>query len=189
MSDWSKVNDMGAFDSSRTSDPDQMLEALASSARIRQPRKGGSMSVFLMILFAVFVAIELLAVGMATTSYRSLHELQEKSEHSTLELGPVVSAIRAGDARSSIARGSGPEGDALVVVENLDSGTYENRIYLYQGSLVEEYAVAGTPYTPSKATRLGPTTSFSITYDDGLLTITTDDSCAKVALRNALGGA
>jgi hypothetical protein len=101
----------------------------------------------------------------------------------------VVSAIRAGDARSSIARGSGPEGDALVVVENLDSGTYENRIYLYQGSLVEEYAVAGTPYTPSKAARLGPTTSFSITYDDGLLTITTDDSCAKVALRNALGGA
>ena len=188
MSDWTRIADDGRAAERGNSD-EQVLEALASSARMRTPQRGGSMGVFLMILFAVFVAIELLAVGMATISYRSLHEMQEKSERSSLELGPVVSALRAGDQRSAIARGTGPEGESLVIVDALDHGTYENRIYLYQGKLVEEYSVQGTPYTPSKATSLGATSSFSFAYDEGLLTIKTDDCVAKVALRNALGGA
>ena len=188
MSDWTRIADDGRA-AERGSRDEQVLEALASSARMRTPQRGGSMGVFLMILFAVFVAIELLAVGMATISYRSLHEMQEKSERSSLELGPVVSALRAGDQRSAIARGTGPEGESLVIVDALDHGTYENRIYLYQGKLVEEYSVQGTPYTPSKATSLGATSSFAFAYDEGLLTIKTDDCVAKVALRNALGGA
>jgi hypothetical protein len=168
---------------------DKVLEAIASSTKAGTTSKNGPMGVFLMVLFAVFVAIDLIAIGSATITYRSLHDMQIANEQESLSLGPVQSAIRANDANSSIARGKGPEGDALVVVEVTDTGTYETRIYLHQGRLVEEYALQGAPYTPSKATDLGSSSSFSFTYDDGLLSISTDRSVAKVALRSVQGGA
>jgi hypothetical protein len=76
-----------------------------------------------------------------------------------------------------------------VLVERLRSGTYETRIYLYQGHVVEQYAVAAKPYEPEKATPIVPSETFSFSFEDGLLTITTDAGSAEVALRSVRGGA
>ena len=82
-----------------------------------------------------------------------------------------------------------PEGDALLLLEHLRSGTYETRIYLYQGHIVEEYAPEGKPYAPEKATQIMMSDNFSFDYEAGLLTITTDAGSTEVALRCAKGGA
>ena len=97
--------------------------------------------------------------------------------------------MRANDSKGAIAQGQGPEGKSLVVVEPLDSGTYETRFYLYEGKVVQEYSLAGSGYTPEKATEVTASDSFDFSYSNGLLTVTTDQGTAEVALRHMQGGA
>lgn len=85
--------------------------------------------------------------------------------------------------------GSGPEGRSLVIVEELQSGTFETRFYLYQGRVLQEYSIAGTPYTPEKASIVADSDTFEFTYSKGLLSVTTDQGTSNVALRSAQGGA
>ena len=75
-----------------------------------------------------------------------------------------------------------------MIVQNLDSGTYETRLYLYKGSIVQEYSLTGTKYTPSKASKVTESSSFAFTYDNGLLTVSTDQGTCEVALRHLQGG-
>lgn len=66
----------------------------------------------------------------------------------------LVNSIKGHDAIDEIAIGQGPEGVSLVLIEALDSGRYETRIYLYKGTIVEEYSLDQAPYDPSRATPL-----------------------------------
>ena len=75
-----------------------------------------------------------------------------------------------------------------MLVERLASGTYETRFFLSDGWLVEQYAVAGSPYDTDAATRLAEYSSFSFEEDDGLLTVSCDAGSARVALRSRAEG-
>ena len=103
--------------------------------------------------------------------------------------GLICNVVRANDSKGAIAQGQGPEGKSLVVVEPLDSGTYETRFYLYEGKVVQEYSLAGSGYTPEKATEVTASDTFDFSYSDGLLAVTTDQGTAEVALRYMQGGA
>lgn len=75
-----------------------------------------------------------------------------------------------------------------MIVQNLGSGTHETRLYIYKGSIAQEYSLTGTEYTPSKASKITDSSSFAFTYDNGLLTVTTDQGICEVALRYLQGG-
>lgn len=145
--------------------------------------------IFTMLLFALLVVAMLLSIIVGTTVYRSLSSIQTTSEDTRLSLGLIENSVRSSDATDSVGVGQGPEGRSLVLIEHLTSGTYETRIYLYQGEIVEEYAISGAAYTPAKATRIASSQTFSFTYKGGLLAITTDHGTVDVALRNVQGGA
>ncbi len=159
-----------------------------SGARRRVENKHRSLSVFTMALFATFMAIELIAIVIGTMGYRSIHAAQSAEQASSHVLGPIISAVRSNDAEDAVAVGQGPEGRSLVLVNAQDDSTYETRIYLYEGSLVEEYSLAGTAYTPAKATRIATTSTFDFSYENGLLSVFCDQGTARVALRSARGG-
>ena len=72
--------------------------------------------------------------------------------------------------------------------ETLDGTTsYETRIYAYQGKIVEEYVLAENAYMPEKAIAIFDSDTFDFSYDNGLITITTDDGTAAIALRSKEG--
>lgn len=144
--------------------------------------------VFSVALFLVFILVVLISLVLGTRIYRRLNEQQNMIDESRLSMNLLVNSVRAFDAADCIAQGEGPEGEALVLVERLRSGTYETRIYLSEGYVVEEYAVAGRPYVPERATRIVPSSTFSFTYENGLLTIVTDAGSSEVAVRSARGG-
>ena len=98
---------------------EKRFEAIAASAAIDAGSRRDPMRIFLMILLASFIIIDLVAIAAATVSYRSLHQTQVDSQQGMLALGPVVSTVRANDAAGSIARGRGPEGESLVIIEKL----------------------------------------------------------------------
>ena len=79
------------------------------------------------------------------------------------------------------------QGPALVLRETLPSGVYETRLYRYDGTIMEEYALADAPYDPLKATAIVDSSVFAFSYEDSLLTIETDAGATAVALRSGGG--
>lgn len=144
---------------------------------------------FTAVLFALFLLTLLMAILAGTNVYRALYDLRTDADNTRLSLNLVANTVRANDATNAVAVGQGPEGKSLVLVEHLDTGDYETRIYLNEGYIVEEYSLASAAYTPGRATKIAQSDSFDFTYADGLLTIMTSQGNVEVALRSTLGGA
>jgi len=166
--------------------PLSVFGARADAAASNRKNLDGLFSV---ALFMVFITVVLVSLLVGTRIYSRLNRQQTMIDDARLGMNLLVNYVRATDATGSVGTGEGPEGDALVLMEHLRSGTYETRIYLYQGQVVEEYAPEGKPYAPEKAAQIMASDSFSFAYEDGLLTITTDAGTTEVALRCAKGGA
>lgn len=166
------------------------VEALAGVARIqlhvKKPR--AARRVFPALFIAVLFALFLIALATGVRTYSSVAETQAANSASRTGLDLIANSVRANDATGSVAVGQGPEGRSLVMIENLSSGSYEVRTYLYQGKIVQEYALAGSQYTPESATELVQSSSFDFAFSRGLLAITTDQGTCEVALRNLQGG-
>lgn len=144
---------------------------------------------FTALLFAVFVIMLLLAIVAGTRVYSGLRGLQTSANGTRLGVSLISNMVHSNDSASSVATGQGPEGRSLVLREELESGTYETRIYLYQGYIVEEYTLEGSAYTPERASQIVESSTFSFSYEDGLLSISCDQGTSEVALRSLLGGA
>ena len=146
-------------------------------------------SFFETIVFLLLSVLLLVAIVSGVGSYAAVSDAYQAQADQRVGLNLIASNVRASDAPAGVVRGTGPEGDALVLVDKQDDMTYETRIYQYQGNIVEEYAIAGTDYTPAKAQVLVSSQAFSFKVKDGLLTITTDQGTAQVALRHDQGSA
>lgn len=167
-----------------------VMDALTTSARNRSKKDNRLSRAFSILLFVVFVIADMLALVAGASAYGSLTAMQNSNDTEIMTVGPLVSSVRANDTHGGIRKTmDGPEGEALVLVSTDAQGTYETRIYLYQNNIVQEYALAGSYYTPSKATVLAQSSTFSFEYHDGLLYIHTDAGTTMVALRNMQGGA
>lgn len=166
--------------------PLSVFGARADAASSDQKNLDGLLSVG---LFMVFITVVLVSLLVGTRIYSRVDRQQAMIDDSRLGMSLLVNYVRATDATDSVGTGEGPEGDALLLLEHLRSGTYETRIYLYQGHIVEEYAPEDKPYAPEKATQIMMSDSFSFDYEGSLLTITTDAGSTEVALRCAKGGA
>lgn len=167
----------------RTDITKALSQAPFSEAK-RSQAAGSSGHMFTALLFALFVIALLLAIVAGTNVYRNLNDVRSGADEARLGLTLLANNVRANDAADTIAAGTGPEGRSLVLVERLDSGTYETRIYRHEGNIVEEYALADAAYTPEKAVVICPSDVFDFSYGNGLLTITTDQGSADVALRS-----
>ena len=141
------------------------------------------------LLMVVFFVMLLIALVSGVTVYQRVASVQMQTSEERLAVQLIGSYVHANDSQGSIRVGQGPEGKSLVLLEKLESGNYETRIYLYNGSVVQEYALEGSAYTPAKATELVPSRVFTFSYSDGLLTITTEHGRSEIALRSEQGGA
>lgn len=161
------------------------VDALSSAGE----EKRNTGHVFTALLFAVFIMVLLIGIIAGTKVYNSLNTIQTSANNSRLGVSLLANTIRGNDAASAVATGEGPEGRSLVLREVLESGTYETRIYLYQGNVVQEYTLEGSAYTPERATQIVASDTFSFSYESGLLTVTCDQGTSQIALRSLKGGA
>ena len=161
-------------------------ERLAPRGRVR------SAHLFTTILFLVFVCALLLALAAGVGVYRHIHATGSATEQARLAGALVTNVVRSKDAEAAVSLGTAPGGgQSLVLTERLDSGTFEMRLYLYDGELVEEYVPAGTAYDPAHAEPLVAASAFAVELDGdaGALRVTCDDTTTFIALRShgALG--
>ena len=120
--------------------------------------------------------------------YQSVANNQLDTNAARMQSGLLASNVHANDTMNSIGVSQGPEGRSLVLSETIDSETYEMRIYLYQGQIVQEYSVAGAEYTPARAQPLIESSTFEFEQHGNLLVIRTDQGATNIALRSYQGG-
>lgn len=148
-------------------------------------KEQGRIFTVLLFAFVVIFLLALLAVGVQ--AYSAINDSREQSDDSRLGLSLIANNIRMNDRIGAIGVGKGPEGDSLVLTENLESGSFETRIYLYQGQIVEEYSQANKAYTPERARGIVPSEQFEFAYSAGIITVYTDRGSVDMALRS-IGG-
>ncbi|BDE97409.1 DUF4860 domain-containing protein [Raoultibacter timonensis] len=144
--------------------------------------------VFGTLFFGVMILALLGLLLLGIRSYSNANSARMEGNDMRLGLSLINNSIHLNDVANAVGVGNGPEGQSLVLTENLDSGSYETRIYSYQGTIVEEYAAAGTAYTPEKARDVVASSTFDFEYANGLLTVYTDQGATRIALRSALSG-
>jgi hypothetical protein len=158
-------------------------------AALRHNTKQSSLSAnrfFAAIIFGLFALVLLLAFLVGINVYQSLNVQSVNESNARMGQAFLANTIHSNDLYDAVSAGVGPEGESLVLSETVDnSGTYETRIYKWQGSLMQEYALAGSEYAPEKAIQLFETETFSFVYSGGLLNIETDQGTLEVALRCA----
>ncbi|MCI1666232.1 MAG: DUF4860 domain-containing protein [Atopobiaceae bacterium] len=145
------------------------------------------MRTFTVVLMALFVIALLLSATVLVSVYSSVTSMSEETD-AKRSLDLIANTIRSADERGAWSEGTGPEGPSIVLTRSTDGGSYETRIYLYQGEVMEEYALAGSDYSPAKADAVASSSTFDVSYDSGLVTVTTDQGSTSVALRSEGGG-
>ena len=164
------------------------LAAFAVLANSARGERGRSSAGFNFALVAVFFLLLMLCLVVGVNIYRDAAASRERADVVRVQTGLVVGAVRGADMADAYQTGEGPEGPALVMVTHLASGTYETRLYLCEGRIVEEYAIAGREYNPENAVALMESSVFAFSIDGNLITITTDEGTSSVTLRSASVG-
>ena len=144
---------------------------------------------FMIILLAVFFVVLMTGLAAGVAMYQAVANNQIDTNQARMQAGLLASNVRANDTAMALGTGEGPEGRSLVLCETYGSDSYEMRIYLYQGQIVQEYSVAGSEYTPARAQPLIESTTFDFELHGNLLVLHTDQGATNIALRSYQGGA
>lgn len=139
---------------------------------------------FAVAMLGLFFLSILGAIALGTSVYRRIYDSSRSIEDARLSLGVIENTIRANDATGSVKLSDGPEGQALVLVEHLESGIYETRFYLANGWIMEEYAPAGEPLSVTSATPIAESETFVVELDEQSVTVSCDAGSTTMALRS-----
>jgi len=157
--------------------------------RSKTPERQRSTSrLFTVVLMAVFFIVLMFGLAAGANIYSSVVSVKTHTDDVHIQAGLLANTVHVNDAIFAVEQGEGPEGPALVLVEALDTGTFETRIYQYEGTIYQEYAFAGRQYNPANATPLFKSETFDFSFDGELITMTTDKGTLGVALRSNQGG-
>ena len=141
-----------------------------------------ALALYSMLLACVF-GLVVLGGGL----YSRLADSQTRNGELRAEVSYLYGRVRAADSAGGVAIGQGPEGPSLVLTDPA-APEYATRIYLYQGSLVEEYAEADSPLQPDQALAIAASDTFQPVLEGNLLTVETSRGRLQVALRALQGG-
>lgn len=150
-------------------------------------------SIFVVLMFAVLACALVAAFVSGAQTYRHIQNDSSHASQLRQSTTLLANAVRSADATQAVRQGEGPQGAALVLVETLDSGSYETRLYLHDGWIVQEYVPAAAPVNPEGATRLVRSESFWFDIRPDSIELGCDGGQTVVALRShqataSLGG-
>ena len=120
---------------------------------------------------AFFLGCFFLLILFGTGVYRNIVSLQSDVSETRALSSYLLTVSKMGEA--DIQVGNDSEAGAMLMIEDRDTG-YGNRIYLYEGYLVEDYGQIGGRLFPDGAIRIGACDLFTISeLEDDLLRIET----------------
>jgi hypothetical protein len=132
--------------------------------------------VIIVLTTTVLFAVILCLVVFSARGYQHSAEIQDASANTRAVLSYVVNSVR--DSGSSDVKIEDISGTQCLVISNED---YDQRFYLYDGKLMEEYTEPDAGNNPDVALEIGKTDQLEFVIDDeGILTIRTDSGSSAV---------
>ena len=162
-----------------------LLHRLAKAGKARMINGDFSpANVFAILLFGVLAVALFAALIGASSAYQHIANDSQAANSARLSTSLLSNVVHGNDSVDAVSSMEGPEGRVLVLAEHLDSGTYETRLYLSDGWVVQEYALADAELSPESATRLAQSQTFSFEAEPSLVRIHCDAGETVVALRS-----
>lgn len=133
------------------------------------------------LTIAVLFLVILLLVVFSASGYQRAVELQDGSSNTRAVLSYVITCVKD-NSTGEILPGNIDGAPGLTI---RDSRTgYEQRIYLVDGQLLEEYGMIGQDSDPAGALVIGQVSSFEARLlEDGVLEVRTDLGVSYVSTR------
>ena len=130
------------------------------------------------LTIAVLFLVIMLLVVFAAKSYERGADVQYENDSQRILCAYVATAVKNHtDGEVSPTEFNGDPG---LIIEDGTTG-FAHKIYLHEGSLVEEYSRTEAPVNPETANKIGETNTLDIIYiADGLLEIKTDKGASYV---------
>lgn len=136
------------------------------------------------VLLIGVIAVMLIMVILVSNGYSKAVLSQNSNQNTRSSLSYLSTRIKAQDSSDAVTVMKGPQGDCLVLKDITDSGVYEERIYLYDGELKDEYVEENDAFHPDTADTLCSLNSFSVSIENDLVTCTSSEGTVKTALRS-----
>ena len=139
---------------------------------------------FLLVLFGVFAAVMLVALLVGLQGYRAIADERNAVDDQRIAYGSLVNTVKAFDSNDAFSVSEYEGNDVLSMMQRTSAGTYLMQLYVHDGMLMQQYSVAAdAQLAPETAHPLFATDTFRVTYENYLLTLTTDAASPSVYLR------
>ncbi len=132
--------------------------------------KGSYSGIFIIAITGFFLGSFLLLVVFGAGVYRQIVDLQKEVNSTRALSSYLLTAGKMNENEVSVAEG---EYGKMLVIADGDTG-YGNRIYVYEGELIEDYGQIGGKLYPGAGIKIAPTAVFDIDeLEDDLIRVTT----------------
>jgi|GEM_PF-2514312 len=135
---------------------------------------------FVMALFALMLLVILGVSALSGRMYERITESRAANMQARSTLAYVSTRIALSDEEGTLSVEEGEHGDVLVINEPYVNNGYETRLYLSDGYLVEEYTPDDVEDAQTVLQKVAPCTSFSVTIDGRLATVTCDEGTRQI---------
>lgn len=128
-------------------------------------KKSNLTGVFVLLIFAVFMASVMLVLLSGVDTVQKLTQRDQRTYHRRTAVQYISTRIRQADEIGAVST----EKDTLILTENLDGVSYETRIYCCNGYLREMFCEAGAALAPDFGEEVLPMNHFQITQENNLI--------------------
>lgn len=132
-------------------------------------------SLFVVILFAVFIFMALLIIGSGASAYKNTAaQMDDRFDRQTC-ISYITAKIRSNNDADKISIVDFKGTNALCISEVFNEGVYNTYIYLYDGMVRELFTNSETNLGLDAGSALTRASGLSFSYNDGLYEITLTD--------------
>lgn len=130
------------------------------------------------VTMAIMIAVILVLVIFSASGYQRSVDSEDYNSNTRALLSYVITCVRDNNAAEiAVEEMAGSDG---LVIRDRETGS-EQRLYMYDGKLLEENTVTGMPPVPEDAILIGETEIFRVRFvEEGLLEVRTDAGTSYV---------
>lgn len=132
-----------------------------------------------LVLLVVFAAVILGTLLTGAGAYKRLVERGADSFDSRTCVQYLATKIRQAPSPDSVELSDFGDEDCLLIREQIDSDTYQTRIYCHNGWLMELFAVADGDFAPEDGEKIMPMTALCIEQTGAVLRFDITDNSGE----------